>query len=107
MTVEVNMPENVVDVYILQNRELVFEVSSEIGETEMCYITCEAAYGLLSPIDRTRCKMGCWFEAKKLGIGIGLGIGIVLAFLVGIYLPGFWILNVLAFIVPVLLGMFL
>jgi len=36
---EINMPERVGDIYILANRELVFEISSEIGETEAVFFS--------------------------------------------------------------------
>mgnify|MGYP001250252327 CR=1 FL=1 len=39
IVLEINMPENVVDVYILANRELVFEVSTEIGETDVVFFS--------------------------------------------------------------------
>ncbi len=39
ITVELNMPKNVVDVYILANRELVFRISYEIGETEAVFFS--------------------------------------------------------------------
>ena len=36
---EVNMPKNVDDVYILAGRELVFEIISEIGQTEAVFFS--------------------------------------------------------------------
>lgn len=36
---EVNMPESVTDVQILSNRELVFSISSEFGDTEAVFFT--------------------------------------------------------------------
>lgn len=39
IVVEVNMPEGVDDIYILSNRELVFEVTTEIGETESVFFS--------------------------------------------------------------------
>ena len=39
IVVELNMPEGVDDIYILSNRELVFEVTTEIGETESVFFS--------------------------------------------------------------------
>ncbi len=39
IVLELNMPENVVDAYILANRELVFKISSEIGESEAVFFS--------------------------------------------------------------------
>ncbi|MCH8004567.1 MAG: hypothetical protein IH934_08125 [Nanoarchaeota archaeon] len=36
---EVNMPKNVDDIYILANRELVFETTSEIGQSESVFFS--------------------------------------------------------------------
>jgi hypothetical protein len=39
IVVELNMPEGVDDIYILSNRELVFEFTTEIGETESVFFS--------------------------------------------------------------------
>lgn len=39
IVLEISMPENVEDVYILSNRELVFEMSTKIGETEVVFFS--------------------------------------------------------------------
>jgi hypothetical protein len=39
MTLEINMPEGVDKVYILSNRELVFNLTTEIGETEIVFFS--------------------------------------------------------------------
>lgn len=39
IVLELNMPKNVVDVHILANRELVFKISNEIGETEAVFFS--------------------------------------------------------------------
>jgi vacuolar-type H+-ATPase subunit I/STV1 len=36
---EINMPENVEDVYIIADRELVFKVITELGETEIVFFS--------------------------------------------------------------------
>lgn len=36
---EVNMPENVNDIYIIANRELVFNITTNIGETEAVFFS--------------------------------------------------------------------
>jgi len=39
IVLEINMPENVDDVYILANRELVFKIITELGETESVFFS--------------------------------------------------------------------
>ena len=39
IVVELNMPENVEDVYIIAERELVFKVITELGETETVFFS--------------------------------------------------------------------
>lgn len=39
IVMEMNMPKNVADVYILANRELVFKIISEIGETDVVFFS--------------------------------------------------------------------
>lgn len=39
ITLEVNMPENVRDIYILSNREIVFNITTNIGETEVVFFS--------------------------------------------------------------------
>jgi hypothetical protein len=39
IVLEINMPENVEDVYIIADRELVFKVITELGETEIVFFS--------------------------------------------------------------------
>jgi len=39
IALDLNMPENVIDIYILANRELIFNINSEIGETEVVFFS--------------------------------------------------------------------
>ena len=39
IVLELNMPKNVVDVYIIANRELIFDITSKIGETEAVFFS--------------------------------------------------------------------
>tara|TARA_Y100000310_G_C20443452_1_gene697209 strand:- start:39 stop:482 length:444 start_codon:yes stop_codon:yes gene_type:complete len=62
IVLELNMPENVDDIYILDSRELVFKMTTEIGESEVVFFSSipVAEYTDLSEI--------AGFGLKKLNI---------------------------------------
>jgi hypothetical protein len=57
IVLELNMPKNVVDAYILANRELVFRINSEIGESEAVFFSTTGIPIVSNQCAGTRCEL--------------------------------------------------